>query len=263
MKRLMWTAFALPFLTTLLTAAPAKDEQAEAEAILDKAIKAVGGEERISKLTSFTEKSRSKYWWPPKGEPGIMTVELAYDFPRRLRVLTVIDADQQIDCIINAGQGWIGFSGNWSELTDEQIAREKDMLEEGLLTNLGGIRQLPLLKGKGYKLTPLGDSKIGDRRGVGIKVSREGQSDIELYFDRDTSLPLKRSWLRKEPPTPNKPSLEPDKWEVLFDDYKEVGGVKYPAKQTMFRNDKKTGEGTITELKIVEKFDDKVFAKPE
>jgi hypothetical protein len=263
MNRWMWTLIYLLMLPIISPAAPAKDDQAEAQAILDKAIKALGGEEKLARLTSFALKSRGRFYFD--GETGIQTLELSCDLPGRLRRKSTFATDDvaTIECIINGDQGWISFNGiKTSELTLEQIAREKDGLEKGLWTDLA-VGHLPLLKGNGYKLTPLGDSKIGDRRVVGIKITREGQSDIQLYFDKDTDLPVKRSWLEKEPATSKNPSRESVNVEVLFDDYKEVGGVKYPAKLTMFRNDKKTYEGMITELKIVEKFDEKTFAKPE
>jgi hypothetical protein len=261
MNRWMWAAFVLPLLTTLLTAAPAKDDQAEAEAILDKAIKAVGGEEKLTKLRSFTVTYRGKFYMGD--QTGIVMSEFSYDLPSRSRRHSVIEDGEvlTIECVISGKQGWVSFNGKTSDLTQEQIVREKDYIEEGFLRDLA--IHLPLLKGKAYKVTPLGDSKVGDRRAAGIKVSREGQPDIQLHFDKDTGLMLKRSWLTEESPTPKSPSVKPVMWEVLFDDYKEVGGVKYPTKQTMFRNAKKTNEGTITELKIVEKFDERTFAKPE
>jgi hypothetical protein len=253
-------------LASLAAAAPAKDEQAEAQAILDKAIKAVGGEERLTKLTSFTVKTRCKYCFH-EGGTGIQTVHLSYDSSRRVRMestlvyeLTKANVqDANIDFIINGSEAWVSLNGKPRAMSEEEAARQMEFLDRSLRSDLG-IRQLPLLKGKGYNLTPLGDSKIGDHRSVGIKVSREGQSDIRLYFDKDTGLPVKRSSLRKEPAKTKNPST---KVEVLFDNYKETGGIKYPAKLTFLEDDREVRTEEITEFTIVEKFDEKTFAKPE
>jgi hypothetical protein len=50
--------------------------------------------------------------------------------------------------------------------------------------------------------------------------------------------------------------------EVLYDDYKEKDGVKYPGKVLVNRDGKKYVESETTEYKPAEKIDDKTFEKP-
>jgi hypothetical protein len=264
--RWIWSVAVVFFVASILSAAPAKDEQAEAQAILDKAIKALGGEKNLTKLTSFTVKIDSRCFFPKFCSASQVT-EFSCDCDGRLHWLSVLELERvkgtfvhlRRETVINGDQSWNAMNGKPRDSTTEEMAIAKEMLEDCLVTYLA-IPQFPLLKGKSYKLTPLGDCKVGETSAVGIKAVREGRQDIQLFFDKDTGLPLKRSWVRK---LKLGPQLITDKHEVLYDDYKEVGGVKYPAKLRISIDDKETEAAEITELKIVEKFDEKTFAKPE
>jgi hypothetical protein len=266
MKCWIWTLVLAPVLASPVVAAPAKDEQAEARAILDKAIKALGGEKNLAKLASFTVKVDSRYFIPKYSSASQIT-ELSCDSDGRLHWLSVLELEQvkgtfkhfRREAGINGDRSWIAMNGKLSNLTTEEMAIEKEMFEDCLVTHLA-IPQIPLLKGNSYKLTPLGDSKVGDKAAVGIKVVREGREDIQLFFDKDTGLPLKRTWVRK---LKLGTELIIDKQEVVYDDYKEVDGVKYPARLRIFKDERQTEAAEITELKSVEKFDEKTFAKPE
>ena len=54
-----------------------------------------------------------------------------------------------------------------------------------------GSTLAPLMKEKGYKLAHLGESKIKEKTALGIKVSYEGQPDMNLYFDKHSGLLIK------------------------------------------------------------------------
>jgi hypothetical protein len=264
--RWIWSVAAVPLVASVLAAAPAKDEQAEAQAILDKAIKALGGERNLAKLASFTVKVDSRCFFPKYSSASQVT-EFSCDSNGRLHWLSVLELEKvkgtfvhlKRETVINGDQSWNAMNGTPRDYTTEEMAIEKEMLENCLVTYLA-IPQFPLLKGNSYKLTPLGDSKVGDKAAVGIKVVREGREDIQLFFDKDTGLPLKRTWVRK---LKLGTELIIDKQEVVYDDYKEVGGVKYPARLKIFKDDRENESAEITELKLVEKFDKKTFAKPE
>jgi outer membrane lipoprotein-sorting protein len=267
MKRLMLAVAAIPLLTIMLIAAPAKDEQSEAEAILDNAIKAVGGQDKLTKLTSYTLKLKRT----PPSRPGVVgvetTIEISYDLPDRKRSESTRDVGGTKTTtlqIVNGDKAWVSSRGTVSELSAE---RAKRLIWEPFAEF--PLRQLPLYKGKGYKLSMLGESKVEEKKAVGIKVSAEGKNNQKLYFDKETGLLLKSEYeLNRTAPTgagvpagavDNSPIVV----EVFYEDYKEAGGIRYPTKTRRIQGGRNVSEDEVIEFRPVEKFDEKTFAKPE
>jgi hypothetical protein len=260
--RWIWTFVTIPFLVATLLAAPATDERAAAEAILDKAIKAVGGQDKLTQLTSYVLKLKQKPT-PQPGKVGLETIiEISYEYPdhERCEFTGAVGRPKSIDLrIINGDKGWISSGGTVTELSGEKA---KYLKEEPFDTF--PVRQLPLYKGKGYKLAMLGESKLEDKKVIGVKVSSEGK-DWKLYFDKDTGLLRKREYevSRAVPAGAGEDIPKRILVEVLYEDYKETGGVKYPSKTTNISNGRGMSEVEIIEFKAVDKFDEKTFAKPE
>ena len=92
---------------------------------------------------------------------------------------------------------------------------------------------------------------------------------MKLFFDKETGLLLKREYeLARPTGAPaaipgNGDGPKPIIVEVLYQDYKETDGIKYPTKATRTQGERSTTEEEVVEFKVVEKFDEKTFAKPE
>ena len=117
------------------------------------------------------------------------------------------------------------------------------------------VTTLVPLKERGYQLAPLGDSKVGDRDVVGIKVSAEGHQDVKLYFDKKTHLILKTERLV---PAADQDQLE----EIVFTDYRDVDGLKQPTRVSWKIDRKPFCEMRVTDVQVKEKLDSALFAKP-
>ncbi|HEV3237946.1 MAG TPA: hypothetical protein VGZ25_13220 [Gemmataceae bacterium] len=228
------------------------DEQADAKAVIEKAIKAEGAD-KLAKLQGMNMKMNGKFYGMGDGidYAGDWKVQL----PDKTRNEITIDANGQkftFIQIFNGDKGWISMNGEVSDANKDQIDEAKEELYDSQVTNL-----YPLL-GKEFKLSPLGDSKVGDKEAVGVKVSSKGHRDISLFFDKKTSYLLKTETNVKD--------LMGGGGEVaqvtLYDDYKDVDGVKYPHKVVIDRDGKKFVDGEVKEVKLVEKVDDGAFAKP-
>ena len=91
---------------------------------------------------------------------------------------------------------------------------------------------------------------------------------MKYFFDKDSGLLLKQEYLytRSEdsgdPQRASPADPKAMKVEILYEEYKESGGIKYPSRTVRLENGE-TRVGEITEFKIVEEFDEKTFAKPE
>src|SRR5262249_43495715 len=119
------------------------------------------------------------------------------------------------------------------------------------------VRTLVPLKEKPYALAPLGELKIGTQETVGVKISRKGHADVDLYFDKQSGLPVKCAQLLKE--TKDGPEVS---HEFFFSDYKQAGGFKLFTKIILKRDDKMWFTLTLSDVKGEEKLDGSLFVKP-
>jgi hypothetical protein len=119
------------------------------------------------------------------------------------------------------------------------------------------LNGLTPLKGKGFRLGSLGESRVGDRAAVGVLVTREGHRDVKLFFDKESGL-LVRSETRIKVVRTGREYTQ----EVGFGGYQEVGGVKYPMHLTYRAGEDFSVEADLTESKPCEKLDDALFVKP-
>src|SRR5439155_8591924 len=93
-----------------------------------------------------------------------------------IRIVKVLDGDK----------GWIKIAdGEATAMNDDEVAEEKVMVYVQELT------LLTPLKDKAYKLSSLGEVKVGDSAALGLRVTRDGQRDVSLFFDKKTQLLLK------------------------------------------------------------------------
>ena len=95
----------------------------------------------------------------------------------------------QIIQVFNEGKGWLSAAGQVMEMDKETIDEHKAMVHVESVTSLFGLKE-----GTGYKLSPLGESKVGDTPVVGVQVTKEGKRDVNLYFDKKTHLLLKAEY---------------------------------------------------------------------
>jgi outer membrane lipoprotein-sorting protein len=253
MRKAMGWYFAAGMIVAISGLARA-DDKADANAIIDKAIKAQGGAEKLSKNKAVTTKQKGKFYG--FGDAVDYTLESSTQPPDKIRNEIQGDAmgnKFSFIQVIQGDKGWNSANGTTEELSEEQLKEGK----ENLYANW--VAQLHPVTGKEFTLAPLGDVKVGDKEAVGVKVSSKGHRDISLIFDKKTGMLLKRETIVKDIMGGGNEVTE----EVLFVEYKEKDGVQYASKITINRDGKKYIESEITEFKPVEKLDDKVFEKPK
>jgi hypothetical protein len=232
------------------------DDQADLRKVIDKAVKAMGGQEKLAKFKAVTFKMKGKFYG--MGDGIDYTGEWQLQYPDKIRMS--IDGEiggMQVHFftrVINGDKVWQKTAEEETkEVTDkEELAQAR----EGLYGDW--VQSLLPLKDKAFKLASLGDVKVNDKPAIGIRVSREGHRDVNLFFDKDKGLLVKREVTVKDEMTGGKEQTE----ETLFSDYKEYDGVLHATKLLINRDGKKYVDGEITEIERKEKIDDAVFAKP-
>ena len=233
-------------LAVLLTASSRADDADQARAIIDKAIKAMGGEEKLAKFNSHTWKTKGTYYGMGDGVP--YTANYAVQWPDKFR----FEVEGFMIQVLDGDKGWVQTMGDTREYNKEEMDQQKEDRYAGWVTQV-----LPL-KDKSFQLSLLGETKVADKPAVGVKVSHKDHQDVNLFFDKETGLLVKSEHKTKAQEEGNKEVNQ----ESLYTDYQEVEGVKVPMKINMLRDGKKFVESETVEIKPVEKHDEKTFTKP-
>jgi hypothetical protein len=222
------------------------------KAVIEKAIKAHGGEQNLSKYQALEQKVKGSVSF--QGMELQVSGSLVAQFPDKVREelnLEIMGQNITIVHVFDGKLGWESAMGNTRELGGDELNEMKGNMFENYLGNL-----VPLLKDKNLTVTLIGDDKVDDKQVIGLKVSAKDQKDIKLYFDKDSGMLLKTE--RK--------TLDPSKMEVnsetFYSDYKDFNGVKQPMKQVTKHDGTKFLDLNVTDCKVLEKVDDSNFAKP-
>src|SRR5262249_33165488 len=124
-----------------------------------------------------------------------------------------------------------------------------------------GVRGLRLaealvpLTGKEYTLSSLGELKIDGKAAVGIKATKRGAADLDVWFDKKTNLPIKAEMRFKD-------SSEEATWTAYFSAYKKIDARQHFTKLKVQRDAKTVMEMERSDVKAGDKLDDDTFAKP-
>lgn len=251
MKRFVFGLFALGCFALLTVGAVAED----ATAVIDKAIKAHGGEEALSKVKSYSITTKGAvFFMGSESQINTKATVKGFDHARRefegdfggtkFTVLTVIAGDKAWTAIGDMGV---------RPMEAAQLANAK---RTGYIDTVA-ITILPL-KSKEYKTTLVADDKIGDKAVATVKATGPDGKDFTLCFDKESGLLLKITAEGVLDFTGQE-----FKQEMLFTDYKDMGGIKKAAKSEGLRDGEKFVNLEYTEFKLLDKVDDSTFAEPK
>jgi hypothetical protein len=245
-------AFAGPVLTIMLFGIARADEQTDARAILDAAMKAQGGEALLRKFTATHAKSKGTEYEADKKTP--VSYETFSDGSEKDRILS-FDEDNKLTGIevINGEDVWEKNGDQEAvKLSGEQLHARREF------AYVIWVVMLFPLKADDFHLSVLDDSEVGGRKAVGILVKHEKHDPVRLYFDKETHLFVKLQHQCKNP----EDGKEYDE-ECVVSDYRSVQETKQPFKYETFWDKKKVSDLLVTEMKLYDKpLDEKLFTKP-
>jgi hypothetical protein len=222
-------------------------------AILDKAIKALGGEEKLGTARAAT--------WKIKG-----TIHFGGDankFSGQSTVQGLTQSRQEFEgefmgnkvkgvTVLNGDKAWRSFADMSMELDKEGVANEKRNLYLQLVPTL-----LVPLKGKEFKLQAAGEEKVDGKLAVSLKVTGPDGKDFRLYFDKASGLPVKQ--VAKVVGFMGEEFTQ----ETTYGGYKDFDGINKATKVVAKRDGEKFLEAEITEFRILKKVDPKTFEEPK
>lgn len=232
--------------------APLVRAQPEALAIIDKAIKAHGGADKLAKMNSM--KLSSKGTLEILGGSIPFTQEAMIQAPNKIKDQMQMDFMGQkigVITVYNGEKGWINTNGQTMDMNDELLEHMKEAVY------LFSIMGFSALKEKPFELSLLGEIKVNEKPAVGVKVSNKGHKDFSIYFDKESGLMVKFEYRTRD-----FMAGQDVNEERFFTDYREVDGVMTAKKILIHRDGKKFLDADVLETKFVEKFDDSEFVKP-
>ena len=228
------------------------DDAADARALVDKAIKAQGGQEKLAKLNAHVIKFKGNFHGMGQAIP--MSGEITTQGNDKVKVDVEIDAGGMKIRVVNV---FVGDKG-WNKVGDMLMELDKDQIAEAKAQAYSGwVGTLAPLVAKEFKLSTIGEMEVEKKPALGVKVKREGQRDVDLYFDKESGLLVKFEYRVKD-----EGSGQEVTEENFPSDYKEVEGTKQAMKLLVKRDGKLYIDGELSEYQLLEKVEDSVFAKP-
>lgn len=249
----MYRAFPLTIAVTLLVGAdPARSQEPDARAVVDKALQAHGGDGPISKLKARHNKVKGVIHLAG----GIsFTQEVYYQAPGQIKEITQAEVNGKKSTfvtVLNGDKGWIVVDGQAQEVDEKKLTEMKESAHLAQVSRLAGLGDKAA-----YQLAPLAAVQVEGRPALGVKVSAKGFRDIHLYFDKENSLLVKAEGKALDAATGQLVNQE-----SLYRNHKEIEGIKTPTSLTVLRDGKKFMEADALEIKFLDKLDENIFAKP-
>lgn len=232
---------------------PARADEQAAKAIVDKAIKAMGGEERLAKVKAFSEKG--------KGTILFEGFELAFTFETTAKGRDQYRATYEGESngekfsgatVLDGDKGWKKVNDNTEELTGEKLANEK----RNAYLDVTPVLLAPL-KGKGFKLDSAGDETVDGKPAVAVRVTGPDGKEFTLSFDKESGLPVKL----------NARVVDYDGTEYTqdtsFEDYRDFDGIKVATRSRIKKNGERYIEVEGVEFKVIDEVPPATFAEPK
>ncbi len=229
-------------------------DEKEATAILDKAIKAMGGEEKLSKIKIFSVKSKGTL--TIMGNDNDFTTSAIHEGLDRLRSEfngKFGDNDFKAVAVINGDKGWSKFADMDMEMDEKRLKDEKRRNYLNVVSTL-----IVFAKSKGFKLDTAGEEKVGDKPAAVLKVTGPDQQDFKLFFDKESGLLVKQM-----ASVPEFNGEGEYMQESTFDNYKDFDGIKRATKLEVKRDGEKLLSSEVVEFKVLDKVEADTFSQPK
>ncbi len=252
MQRQMGAVLALALvcgLSGLCRAQDAKPDSKDATAVVDKAVKALGGEDQLGKMKTVSWKAKGTITFNGSDNPVTTTTIMQGLDHSRMEMEGEFGGNEVKGVILLAGdKGSMTFGGNQSDMDKDAVANQKQLIYLSVVP----ITILPL-KDKAFKTETIDETTVDDKPALGIKVTAPDGKDFKLYFDKETGLPVRlvakvHGFMGEEYTQ-----------ETTFSDYKDVGGIKKAMKVVSKRDGEKFISQEITDFKVLDKVDPKTF----
>jgi len=223
------------------------------KAVIRKAIEAHGGEKALNKLQGGS--SKFKGTMQIAGLEANVKGESFFQKPDRMKSilnLEIMNKEIVITQVYDGKKFWVSTAGNTMEIKDEKILNE---VKESLLVE--GAGSFSAFLEKPYELNAVGEVKVKGKDAICIRITKKGQRDFSLFFDKKTFLVVKSEMRAYDAMSGQEVTQE-----KFVTDYQLKEGLKVAKRVEIHKDGKLFMDIEVTEVQVVEKLDDAIFAKP-
>lgn len=249
--------FAIPFTlfvcVSIMFTQPisAEDDAVKPQKLIDRAIKAMGGNKALEKTRNTIIEDEGIYFGMGEGVPYKGRYVSVFTNPGRHR-FEILD---QFISVIDKDKAWMSVMGMTMDL--DGVALETT--QQGSLASYA-MSLIPLQKpNKAFKLSLAKRETIEGEECLGIKIDHEKMPTVTMHFSRKTGLIKKTKYKTKAQELGFKEVTD----ETIYHEYKKFEGFLSASKMTMFRDGKKFVESNPKKVSFPDKIDDGEFKKPE
>lgn len=242
----------------LAWAAGGQGDGAEVRDILDKAVEAHGGADKLGQFKAVSAKWVGKhkvenmFYWD-----AVRVV--TYEMPDKIRLDYEVANPNgnkfSFSRVVTGKKGWQGSTRGTRELKEAEVAQIADEFYAHWLASVVPLKQ------KGFEFSPAGSVMVDGKDAVGILVSREGRPDVSLYFDKQTGLVIKSERRAKDPGTNEEYTAE-----SIYRDYKSFQGVMWPTSRLDRRDgmdlEESSGRFELSGYQAHSKLEENSLARP-
>jgi hypothetical protein len=229
------------------------DDDKDPKAILDKAIKALGGEEKLATIKAATWKSKGTITFGGNANPftAQATVQGLDNYRSEFEGEFMGNKVKGVS-VVAGDKGWRKFGDMNMELEKDGLTNEKRNVYLAVIP----VTLLPL-RDKGFKMEAAPEEKIDGKAAAVIKATGPDGKDFKLYFDKESGLPVKE--------VAKVVGFQGDEanQETTFGNYKDFDGIKKATKIVSKRDGENFMEIEVTEFKVLDKVDPKTFSEPK
>lgn len=227
-------------------------KDARAQAVLDRAIEALGGAENLKKAEAATWKTKATVT-VNGGDNEIeihATVQGLDHYRAKIQGVFAGNGFEGV-VVINGDRGWRQF-GEKVEMDENSLAHEKRRIYLQVVPSC----ILPV-RSKGFQVEAAGEEKVDDKPATVLKITGPDGKDFRLFFDKESGLPVKLA--------ARVVGFQGEEYdqESTFKEYKDFGGIKKATRIDSTHDGDAFVKSEITEFRVLEKVDEKEFAEPE
>ncbi len=232
---------------TMPSEALSPEAQAKGKAVVDKAIAAHGGAEKLKAISTFATRAAIQFTTPNGTLDGEMAVTVR--LPDRSRIEMGLLGQRGVQ-VLNAGSGWASNGGQITDLDAEQLASLKAGIQVQVLTLLSHLAAGQATAGYLREERVAGDP-------VDVVQIDDAGSLSRASFSKKTGLLVR---MEQDEPGMFGGGMIP--MARLYSDFRPVNGVVVPFKTERLARDVRLLQDTITSYEINRPVPDAQFARP-
>jgi hypothetical protein len=230
----------------------ARAQEPRPEEIIDKAIRAHGGEEKLAGLSAFTVKERMVY-----PDAAAWDTQIVVQLPGRYRSERTVSSGGKSSTsliVFDGEQGWMKMNDVVTPYPRALFASfwKYTIPYEGPRSIL---RLRARQKNPACQFTTSGEGTVEGRPAVGLRMKLEGGPEEAWYFDKQTGLLLKKEQRTK------RFEGEDNVVETLYGDYQNFEGFPMARKVTSQRDGKLSYTTELIDFHVASTSEG-AFAKP-